>query len=399
MAIYNLKQLTILTIIFSILFLALPASADTACETNVISKTGIDAQGGKISGDYIVYLGTEGFNQSMNRIHLYSIKTGENKIIGTPDPGMTVTGQDISGDYAVWFETPSIDYENGDNEKPNSIYLYSIGNGLAKVLELPGNAEWPKIHGEKIVYPVDPESSGTTSIFLYDIESGKSEKLTEISQEADTAGIVFDGNNLGWQDGEGLYIYNIGSGERTTAFRSVYGNESGSNLGSFDLDGDYLIYLKHTVNREGPDKGMYDQPSLYTLSTGETKLIDPKTGEIVSAMSAGEMKLSITSPFTDGKRVGWAYSDNSPDSTIVLLDPATGVSSIIPVKGSANQIFMDNNQIIWTESHFPSFASQLVYAEEKETTGNEAKASAPGFTAFCCITALAAAVFIMAKRR
>ncbi|WP_292365366.1 MULTISPECIES: hypothetical protein [unclassified Methanoculleus] len=384
----------------ALILCATPVSADPGWVTTTISENTTDALGGTISGDHIVYLGgAEGMDRSQNRIYLYALQTDERKIVGSPSANMTVTGPDVSGEYAVWFETPVEDFETNETETaPNRVYLYSLPNDSLEVIDTPGTAEWPKIDGNRVLWLNESGDSFDVGIFLYDIGTGESEQVCELPI-IDPAGVLFDSDHIAYLDSAGLHLYSLKTGMNTTVFQNVFGNESGSDVGDYALGGDYLIYLKHTVNFEGPDKGMFDEPYLYRISTGETKHFDPVTGafsESSDTPAGGRKDLTLSSPFTDGERVGWVYSENSPGSTILLCDPETGAVETVPVDGQADQLSMDGDRMVWVETHFPSFDGDLIYAQEN--AGSTETVPASGFGTGIGIGALLAAMVLLAGR-
>jgi len=371
--------------------------------TKGVSENTTNALGGKISGDYILYLGgAEGLDQSQNKIYLYAIQTGDQKIVGIPSVNMTVTGPEISGEYAVWFETPVVDFDlNKTRTAPNRVYLYSLQNDSADILDAPGTAEWPKIDGGQVIWLNESDDSFNVGISLYDIGTGKSEEVCELPI-VDPAGVLFDGDHIAYLNTEGLFLYSLANRANTTVFRNVFGNESGSDVGDYAMGGDYLIYLRHSANFEGPDKGVFDEPYLYSISTGETKQLDPTTGAFSNSSQSqakAEKDLDISSPFTDGERIGWVYSENSPDSTIVLCDPKTGAVEKISVDGLADRVSMEGDRMTWVETHFPSFHGELIYAQESAGTTETMPVSTPGFAAGIGIAALLTALVLLAGRK
>ncbi|HDS62964.1 MAG TPA: hypothetical protein ENN52_02315 [Methanofollis liminatans] len=371
--------------------------------TKGVSENTTNALGGKISGDFILYLGgAEGIDQSQNRIYLYAIRTGDQKIVGSPSANRTVTGPEISGEYAVWFETPVMDFDpNKTSTAPNRVYLYSLRNGSAEILDTPGTAEWPKIDGEQVIWLNESDDSFNVQVSLYDTGTGKSEGVCELPI-VDPAGVLFDGDHIAYLNTEGLFLYSLDNRANTTVFLNVFGNESGSDVGHYSMGGDYLIYLRHSVNFEGPDKGTFDEPYLYTISTGETKQLDPTTGAFSNSSqptAKAEKDLEISSPFTDGERIGWVYSENSPDSTIVLCDPKTGTVEKISVHGLASRVSLEGDRMTWVETHFPSFHGELIYAQENAGTTETTPASTPGFAAGIGIVALLTALVLLAGKK
>ncbi|MDD4255076.1 MAG: hypothetical protein PHP59_06825 [Methanofollis sp.] len=315
---------------------------------------------------------------------------------------MTVTGPEISGEYAVWFETLITDFDpNKTSTAPNRVYLYSLLNDSADILDTPGTAEWPKIDGGQVIWMNESDDSFNVRISLYDIGTGKSEQVCELPI-IDPAGALFDGDHIAYRADEGLFLYSLENKANTTVFRNVFGNESGSNVGEYAMGGDYLIYLKHSANFEGPDKGRFDEPYLHSISTGETKRLDPKTGafsESSQPTAKAEKDLEISSPFTDGEQIGWIYSENSPDSTIVLCDPKTGAVEKISVDGLANDVSMEGDRMTWVETHFPSFHGELIYAHEDASTTETTPVSTPGFSAGIGIAALLTALVLLVGKK
>jgi len=390
-------------VFIALILCAVPVSADTGWMTKGVSENTTNALGGKISGDYILYLGgAEGLDQSQNKIYLYAIQTGDQKIVGIPSVNMTVTGPEISGEYAVWFETPVVDFDlNKTRTAPNRVYLYSLQNDSADILDAPGTAEWPKIDGGQVIWLNESDDSFNVGISLYDIGTGKSEEVCELPI-VDPAGVLFDGDHIAYLNTEGLFLYSLANRANTTVFRNVFGNESGSDVGDYAMGGDYLIYLRHSANFEGPDKGVFDEPYLYSISTGETKQLDPTTGAFSNSSQSqakAEKDLDISSPFTDGERIGWVYSENSPDSTIVLCDPKTGAVEKISVDGLADRVSMEGDRMTWVETHFPSFHGELIYAQESAGTTETMPVSTPGFAAGIGIAALLTALVLLAGRK
>lgn len=398
-----LTAVCIPAICIALILCAAPAAAETGWVTEGVSENTTSALGGKISGDSILYLGgADGIDQAQNRIYLYSIRTGDQEVIGSPSVNMTVTGEDISGEYAVWFETPVVDFTlNETSAAPNRVYLYSLRNGSTNVLDTPGTAAWPKIDGDRVLWTDASGDSCTVTISLYDTGTGTSKAVCELPI-VDPAGVCFDGGRIAYLGYDGLYLYSLDTGTNTTVFQNVFGNQSGSDVGDYALGGDYLVYFRHSVNYAGPDKGMFDEPYLYRISTGEAKRLDPITGAFADSSNVSatrEKNLQIASPFTDGERIGWVYSENSPGSTIVLCDPRTGTVETIPVAGLASHAFLDGDRMVWVETHFPSFHGELVYAGEHAGTAETVPASTPGFAAGTGIAALLAALVLLAGRK
>lgn len=379
-------------------FLPAVVAAGSQWETKEIIFENESANSGAISGDYIILLIVgEEMNQSANTINLYEISSGENKIVGVPSEGMTVTGEDISGDYAVWFETEATeDFEMNESEtRPNSVYLMNIAENRTTVLDLPGDAEWPKIAGNEIFWSNSSEDSFETEFYIYDISAGESKHILT-TDCVSPAEIKFSDGNVAYENQTSLHLYNIESGKDSVVYAFEYGNESGSNIDSFDMSRDYMIYITHSIISEGDDKGVYYEPVLYTISTGKTEPLNPKTGEISESVAPADKKTQLFSPFTDGNRAGWSYQNTDLESKIILFDPATGNASVITTTGTVGSIRLDDNRMIWTKSVFPSFRSSLVYAWENAAEDETPSPSTPGFSALAGISGILASIMIFA---
>ena len=383
-------------ILFIILFFLPVAAAGSQWETTEIIFENESVNSGVISGNYIIVLTVgEGLNMSENRINLYNIDSGEHKITGIPSEGMTVTGEDLSGDYAVWFETRAMDIfdQNQSGTKLNSVYLMEIPENSTTILDLPEDAEWPKITGNKIFWLNSSEDSFETEFYIYNIATGESNQILT-TKCVDPAGIKISDGNIAYENQTSLHIYNIESGKDTVVFTYEYSNGSGTNIDSFDMSGDYLIYIKHSMISEGDDKGVYYEPVLYTISANKTESLDPKSGEVSESVAPADQKTQLFSPFTDGNRVGWSYQDSDLESKIILFDPATGNASTITATGTMGEIFLDGDKMIWTKTVFPSFRSSLVYAWENVTEEESHSTSTPGFSFIACLSGILAAVLI-----
>jgi len=220
-----------------------------------------------------------------------------------------------------------------------------------------------------------------TELNIYDIKTGESKKV--FSTEADAAGIIYDGENVCYDDLKSLSLYNLESGLNTVVFEYEQGNESASNADSFAMADDYVVYVKRTAVFEGDNRGTYYEPYLYTISTGKTQLLNPQTGAFADSLTKEEKQSTINSLFTDGNTVGWGYLKKDYNSEIILLSPKTQSTSSIDVSGSVSNIRIDGSRMMWIVSHFPSFEETLYYSKESAKTEETPAASGFGVaTAF-----------------
>lgn len=397
------KQAIFLLFILIPLILSAPAAAGSQWETKEIGYENLSVVSGDISGDYIVYLTAgEGMTQTENRINLYDTGSGERKIVGIPGVNMTVTGESVSGDYAVWFETGAdiIGETVQEEDLPNTVYLMNIPEGETKALGLPDDAEWPKIDGDNILWTNSSEKSFETGFYIYDIKTGKSEEVLK-ADCLDSAGIVYSGNRIAYEDLDALRMYDIESGKNTVVYKYESGNVSGSNIESFDMAGDVIVYMTHSIVHEGDDKGVYYEPVIYSITNGSTLELNPKTGEVsTDPFSKDNKEASVASTFTDGKRAGWGYMKSNTDSEIFLVETESGEVTTVPASGNIDEIVLDGDKMIRTVSHFPSFHTSLIYAEEKVTPDQTGSQASPGLSVPVIISGLfcIALVFSRIKR-
>lgn len=385
-------------ILIAVIIMTIPASAETVWENTVIPVENGSFTGGDISGNNIIFLKSEGMDLNLNRICLYNTEEEKVRIIGTPSLNMTVTGYGISGSHAVWFEEDGSIFETNESlTKPNTVYLANPEEDTTTALNLSPTAKWPKISGDRIFWSEDDDNSYNDIANIYDIRTEENTVIPEINT-INSAGIVFDNENIAYQDLRGgIEIYNTGSKENISVFVPEHSNISNTGAGYFDMAGDYLIYIKSTRVFEGAEKGSYDEPYIYEISTGRTILISPLTGEFTDSLTEDEKKATITSPFTDGKRAGFGLIKSESESAVILIDPVTGNSSVIPAEGTISGIQIDGSRMIWGKSVFPSFDQTLIYAEEKEEQAESA--TAPGFTVFAGITGVLLSVLIINLRK
>lgn len=377
--------------------------ADAGWVTKTISDNSTNALGGKISGDFVLFTGrVEGPDDSQNRIYLYRISTGEKKTVGLPSVNMTITGPEISGEYATWFETPRVDFGPGTTGiAQNRVFLCSIRNGSAGIIDDTGNAWWPRIDRGKILWQNDVSEGLDTRIVLYDIDTGERKEVCTLPI-VNPAAVLFNGDRIAYLGRNGLFLYSLTDNINTEVFRNNAGNVSNTGVSDYAMKGDYLVYTTRRITFEGQDKGSFKELFLYVISTGKTERIDPVSGTLLGSSQppAGtERSPDISSPFTDGKRIGWVYTENSPRSSIVLCDPQTGAVEKISLDGIACDVSIDGDRIIWVESHFPSFHGDLVLAQEIPDSGEDMRAAAPGFSSCIGILALMGALMLLCRKK
>ncbi len=257
-----------------ILLLVTPVAAASSWNYTIVSDPELDGIFSALSGDYLVYSGSIGdaFLQNSTRvIQLYSLSTGEQVRIATSSTNSTLTGEDIDGNYAVWFSEPQMDSPAGI---PNRIFLYSIPDKNLTFIRTSSGAEWPKISGERVIWSESVNDSFTDSIMLYDIRTGNyvSSPRPRVN---DGAGVAFDGNNILYTDAGtlDLFLYNTGTGSTATVFARTTDNNTREIVFGTALGGDYVLYRKDVMVEKPRQR--YSELCLYTISHGKNNPVKP----------------------------------------------------------------------------------------------------------------------------
>lgn len=344
----NLRQIVCLS---ALAFLLLVSHAAAVSEYRIanISDPGLDAISAVLSGDNIIYAGTIGdaiHENSTRVVQLYSISTGEQSRLATSDPGSTITGVDISGNYAVWFSEPDID---SPADTPNRISLYSLlEKNLTVIRTLPG-AEWPKVFGKTVIWSESSDDSMSSSIIEYDIPSGKMVPVPNIST-IDSAGVAFNGRHILYSaaDAGSLLLYTPDTGAISTVFATAADNNTHEMVFGYALSGDYVLYRKDVMVEKPRER--YSELCLYTISTGKTVLLSPLTGMVTGTLTESDKNAAFDVGAADADRVVWYVAESVGRDRIMVLDPSTmSVSSVSP-KDSVYSLSIDGRNMAWQGS-------------------------------------------------
>ncbi|HUU75936.1 MAG TPA: hypothetical protein VMW63_07575 [Methanoregulaceae archaeon] len=386
---------------FLIILLAWQVSAGPSWDFDIISDTELDAIYADISGDYVIYSGSIGdaIRQNSTRvIQLYSISSGEQVRIATSGPDSTLTGEDIDGNYAVWFSEPQLE---APADIPNEIFLYSISEKNITVIRKSGSAEWPKISGESVIWSESVHDSFASSVMLYDIRTGNTTQIPTISP-IDAAGIAFDGDYILYTDADtmNLLLYATGTGDTTTVFARKSDNNTTENVFGTALGGDFALYRKNVLVEK--PRELYSELCLYTISTGETRLLSPITGKVTENLSESDKGASFNSLAADKNRVAWEVAEGIADDRIVVLDPETMALSSISPDTFVDFIHIDGDGIVWLGSSSLAGKGSIYLATEpvgQEPTPTAAPTVAPGFGWVIAIGSVVLSGILMCKKR
>ena len=332
-----------------LLLLTPQAAADASWSYKQISDPELDSIYTDISGDYVIYSGSIGdaMDQNSTRvIQLYSLDDGEERRIATPDAGSTLTGEAIDGNYAVWFSEPVF---GSAADGPNQIFLYSIEGDTSTTIRISETAAWPKISGDGVVWSESPDESIGSSIRYYDIRTEDTTIIPGIST-IDGAGVAFDGDHILYTDAEtmDLRLYGTVTGTTTTVFERSRLNTTHEIIFGTALGGNYVLYRKD-VRTEKP-REMYSELCLYTISTGETVLLRPNTGEVTEKLTKQDKEATFGSLAADGTHVAWELAEGIARDRIIVLDPQTMETSSLSPGTFVDFISIDGPHMAWLGS-------------------------------------------------
>ena len=345
---WSIAASAFLALIFILLF-APQAAADASWTNKLVSDPKLDSIYADISGENLIYSGSIGdaIDENSTRvIQLYSLDTAKERRVASSDAGFTLTGEGIDGNYAVWFSEPML---GSPSDGPNQIVLYSIEGDEPKTIRRSQTAEWPKISGNSVIWSENPNGSFRSSIMHYDILTGNTTLLPGISS-IDGAGVSLDGDYILYTDAEtmDLILYEPSTGAKTTVFAVSSDNTTHENIFGTALGGDYVLYRKDVLVEK--PREMYSELCLYTISTGDTLILSPFTGEAIETLTEPDKKATFGSPAADGTRVAWKVAEGIADDRIIVLDPRTMQTSSLSPKTFVDFINIDGPHMVWLGS-------------------------------------------------
>lgn len=381
-----------------ILLFVSQVAADTSWTYKIVSDPTLNAINADISGDYLIYSGSIGdpiLENSTRVIQLYSLPTGAQTRIATSSPGSVLTGEDIDGNYAVWFSEPVLESQA---DTPNRIFLYKIAEKNLTVIRTSEGAGWAKVSGECVIWSESAQDSFNSSIMRYDIGTGNTSLLTGINT-FNGADVAFDGNYILYSDADTmkLLLYATSTGSTVTVFAPSADNNTREIVFGTALGGDYVLYRKD-VNVEKP-KDYYSELCLYTISTGKTTLLSPQTGEAIETLSGSDKNANFDAQAADKTRVAWKVTEGLGDDRIMVLDPATMTVSSVSPKTFVDFVHLDGLNMTWLGSESLGENGSIYLAMESAGQGpvTTTPTRAPGFGLIITVGGLLAGLFAARK--
>lgn len=334
---------------FSILLFLIavpPAAAGASWSYANIPDPSVAALSADLSGDYLVYTASTGYpvrENSTRVVELYSLVTGNRTRIAVSGPDSVLTGEAISGGYAVFFSEPQLEAPDGI---PNRIFLYTIDGGNLTVLPSGAGAEWPKISGEIVLWSESTEDSIGSRILRYDIRTGNASYLPGVLS-FDSAGVSVNGRYVLYTDADtlSLRLYEHATGSFVTVFAPAKGGDVRETVSGSAVGGDYVLY-RRDVTVETP-RAVYSELCLYAISANTTVLVSPLTGKATETLSDAEKNAAFGIGGADDRAVAWYVSEGIANDRIMVLDlPAMAVSSISPGM-SVYSVGIDGRNLAW----------------------------------------------------
>jgi hypothetical protein len=257
-------------------------------------------------------------------------------------------------------------------DTPNRIFLYSLLEKNLTVIRTLPDAEWPKIAGETVIWSEGSDDSVDGSIMQYDILSGKTISVPNIST-IDSAGVAFNGRYILYSgiDRGSLLLYAPGTGTISTVFAPVEDNTTHEMAFGSALANDYVLYQKD-VRVENP-REMYSELCLYTISTGKTLLLSPLTGSVTETLSDADKNAAFTVGAADGDRVAWYVSEGIADERIMVLDAPSMSVTIVSPHMAVYRLSMDGRNLAWKGSETLFGKGTIYLATESGEEGSAAE--------------------------
>ena len=266
----------------------------------------------KVSDKYVVWK-TSFYNRTSENIAVYNIETGEiknlnirvrfdwnfnlysNKLAYFPRTGGGIYFYDLDTDenerivdavdgryinfndkYVVWGEQAS--------HKGNNIFLYDIKK-KKKLQLVDSSGTRPKLYGDKVFWVDARDWSGfaRADIYMYDIKSGKEEKLTKKLISISESIISVYGDKIAYSDNQ-IFIYDLNTKEEKQITKGDYQHLHPSIHKNLIVWEDYrnFVFIPYSddemIRDENTDIFLYDLKTdkEFAITTEKTQDIRPQ---------------------------------------------------------------------------------------------------------------------------
>ncbi|WP_082105938.1 PKD domain-containing protein [Methanosarcina sp. 1.H.T.1A.1] len=171
-------------------------------------------------------------------VYMYDISTGNETLIAS---GRRIP--DIYGNYIVYTNN----YYYGEDHQNDGIYLYDLNtHNETKIAAV---YSFPAIYGKKVVWSQE-NSSNAYDIYLYNISTQQTGKITTTNSSMPESELDIYGNIVVWTESGNVYMYDIASNKTTqvtsnvSAYQpAIYGNWIVYTVGDPYSGGNKDIYM------------------------------------------------------------------------------------------------------------------------------------------------------------
>lgn len=269
----------------------------------------------QISGDWVAWM--RGYNTE--DIHLCNLISGETKEF---TPQHTVVSWRLVDNRLAWEEAAQL--------HDSQLYLYDPAVGSVQTIDAARGLLSFDMDNEHIAWAGGPDLN---ELYLYDLSSGETTKVTEDSQQNGES-IVVKGNILAWTDRTGdrttLVVYRLSTGEKSVV------DKFGPFNPELQSDGRYVAW-----NRGEQETGT------------EVWVYDTKTGKTVD--------LGGTWPSIEKGRIAWLGSSPrlAGQEVVMVRDLASGpTTQLTDSQWSDQPPVVNGGHVVWSRRNPDPASSQ-----------------------------------------
>ncbi|KKH45718.1 hypothetical protein EO93_02295 [Methanosarcina sp. 1.H.A.2.2] len=171
-------------------------------------------------------------------VYMYDISTGNETLIAS---GRRIP--DIYGNYIVYTNN----YYYGEDHQNDGIYLYDLNTH--NETRIAAVYSFPAIYGKKVVWSQE-NSSNASDIYLYNISTQQTGKITTTNSSIPESELDIYGNIVVWTESGNIYMHDIASNKTTqvtsnvSAYQpAIYANSIVYTIGDPYSGGNKDIYM------------------------------------------------------------------------------------------------------------------------------------------------------------
>ena len=186
-------------------------------------------------------------------VYMYDISTGNETMVAS---GRRVP--DIYGNYIVYTNN----YYYGQDHQNDGIYLYDLNTHNETMVA--AVYSFPAIYGKKVVWSQE-NSCNAYDVYLYDISTQQTGKITTTNSSIPESELDIYGNIVVWTESDNVYMYDIASNKTTQVTSNVSAYQPA-------IYGNLIVYIIGDPY-SGGNKDIY----MYEISAARTTRITNST--------------------------------------------------------------------------------------------------------------------------